>query len=192
MFAGIVEKKSRVTSVRADGVGKEMRIQNPAQWKHAIGDSVSVQGICSTVVSSNSKEFTVVYMKESLMATTCSSFQKGTEVNLERSLVFGDRVHGHLVQGHISSIGIVERVTKKKNAWNISLRIDARERKFIVRKGSIAVDGVSLTIAQKTVTGCVVSLIPHTAHATTLGSLEKGARVNIETDFLLRAYLSKA
>ena len=175
-----------------DGAGKIVSILKPRGWKFSLGDSVSVQGICSTVIRQTKTEFSVAYMQETLTKTTAAQFKKGTEVNLERSLAYGDRVHGHLVQGHVSSVAVVSSVHTKKHQWDIALTLHPRERTYAIYKGSIAINGVSLTIASKTTTGCTVSIIPHTLSVTTLGSLKKGDTVNIETDFLLRAYLSKA
>lgn len=192
MFTGIVERTTRVTHVKYDGKGREVMYACPRGWRFAIGDSISVQGVCSTIISQKKGVFTVAYMQETLKKTTCADFVVGTVVNLERSLAYGARVHGHLVQGHVSSMARVTRVQNTKHAWNISIRITPAERRYIVPKGSITIDGVSLTVAEKTKDGCVVSIIPHTATVTTLGKLQKGDTVNIETDFLLRAYLQKS
>lgn len=192
MFTGIVEQKATVKRVAPDGLGRKVTVSRPQGWSFKVGDSVSVQGVCSTVISQRKGEFVVAYMKETLTKTTCAHFSAGTVVNLERSLQYGARVHGHLVQGHVSSLGNVTHVEAKKHQWNITVRVVADERRFLVPKGSITIDGVSLTIAKKTKDGCVVSIIPHTAAVTTLGALKKGDKVNIETDFLLRAYLMKS
>ncbi len=192
MFTGIVEQKTKVVRVVQDGLGREVTFARPKGWNFKVGDSVSVQGVCSTVITQKRSEFTVAYMEETLKKTTCAHLRSGMVVNLERSLQYGARVHGHLVQGHISSMAVVTRVENTKHQWNISIRVVPSERRYVVLKGSITIDGVSLTIAQKTKDGCVVSIIPHTAAITTLGTLKKGDMVNIETDFLLRAYLMKS
>lgn len=192
MFTGIVEKKSPITRVKTDGKGMIVSIKKPRGWKFALGDSVSIDGICSTVIKDTASEFSVMYMDETIKRTTCSLFDVKTIVNLERSLKYGDRVHGHLVQGHVSSVATVLNVHRVPHQWDITLRIDKAERRYISYKGSITIDGVSLTVAKKTKDGCMVSIIPHTADVTTLGLLEKGDTVNIETDFLLRAYLAKS
>jgi riboflavin synthase len=192
MFTGIVEQKTKVVRVVPDGLGREVTLARPKGWSFTVGDSVSVQGVCSTVIKQKKGEFTVGYMEETLKKTTCAHLGTGTVVNLERSLQYGARVHGHLVQGHVSSLGHVIHVATKKHQWNITIRATAHERRYLVPKGSITIDGVSLTIAEKTKDGCVVSIIPHTAAVTTLGALKKGDVVNIETDFLLRAYLMKS
>ncbi len=192
MFAGIIEGKSAITHVSPDGKGIVVSVRKPRGWKFKLGDSVAIQGICSTVTKDSAREFSVMYMEETLKRTTSAHFNGASEVNLERSLRYGDRVHGHLVQGHVSSIGTVLSVRRIPHQWDIAIRIDKKERTFITYKGSVTIDGVSLTVAKKTKDGCVVSIIPHTAKMTTLGSLQKGDRVNIETDFLLRAYLTKS
>jgi riboflavin synthase len=189
MFSGIVEKKSVITSVHTQGKGISVVIQKPSSFALKIGDSVAVDGICSTVASFSKKDFTVSYMEETLLCTTAQFFNKNRGVNLEQSIRYGDRVHGHLVQGHVSSVARVEKIDEIEHAWNISIHVSPLERRYIVYKGSITINGISLTIAKKTKNGCIVSIIPHTLSVTTLGSLKKGDIINIETDFLLRAYL---
>jgi riboflavin synthase len=190
MFTGIIEGKGKVVSVRSISAGVRAEIQVPRGWKFKKGDSLAVQGICSTVIRQRATVCTVEYMHATLEATTAGSFSVGMVVNLERSLRFGDRVHGHLVQGHVSSVGSVTSVHADGNRWDIAVTAPAHERRYIAPKGSITIDGVSLTIAQKTQAGFVVSIIPHTREVTTLGAIKRGDRVNIETDFLVRSFLS--
>jgi riboflavin synthase len=191
MFKGIIEKKSHIRSTKKRPTGIDVHIEKPKGWKFTLGESVAVNGICSTVTSQTLTSFTVHYMPETLEHSTAGLFAKKHVVNLERSLRFGDRVHGHLVQGHVSSVGSVAVVTRKGGRWDIEVHISRDEQKYIIPKGSVTIDGVSLTIARKTKQGCVVSIITHTLKETTVGELKEGSHVNIETDFLVRAYLQK-
>ncbi|MFM2414845.1 MAG: riboflavin synthase, alpha subunit, partial [Candidatus Parcubacteria bacterium] len=168
MFSGIIQAKSTIRSVRHTGKGVDAVLVRPKRFSLKTGDSIAVDGICSTVVSFSKSTFQVRYMEETLKHTIASGYMQGQVINLEQSIRYGDRVHGHLVQGHVSSVGTVTSIQKVADAWNITIRLVLGERKYIVHKGSITINGVSLTIAKKTKDGCVVSIIPHTLKETTL------------------------
>lgn len=186
MFAGIIERTGKIQAVRRERGIVCVSLARPRGWRLAKGQSISVQGICSTVVGMDARSFSVEYMPETLRASTAGEFAKGSVVNLERSLKVGDRIEGHFVQGHVEGIGTVRRITKKGSSREIEIAVPSALRRFLARKGSVAIDGVSLTIARKGAGTITVALIPHTLRATSLGLLEKGDAVNIETDVLAR------
>ena len=161
-------------------------IEKPRGWTLKKGESVAVQGICSTVVETRVGAFVVEYMPETLVTTTARLFVKGMPVNLERSLRFGGCVEGHFVQGHVEARSRVMRTQAKGASREITIAIPQPLMRFIAPKGSIAIDGVSLTVAQKGARSVMVAIIPHTLRTTTLGALSKGDFVNIETDMLAR------
>jgi riboflavin synthase len=186
MFSGIIQNKSKVLSVtrRKDIVAVVVR--RPKGWKLVIGQSVAIDGICSTVVSQKDDSFVVEYMPETLRLTTAAFFKNGDEVNLERSLRYGDFVDGHFVQGHVEGIGVVQEMRRDQESSEITFSIPKQLARYVASKGSIAINGVSLTVAKVSRLGVTVALIPHTLEATNLGGLTKGAKVNIETDMLAR------
>ena len=181
MFTGIVER-AKVASAQKRGPVQRVRIGKPHGWKLAEGESVAVDGICSTVVALSGASFDVEYMLETLSRTTARSFARGTEVNVERSLTFGDRVHGHFVAGHVDACGRVEEANKGV----LSVTVPRPLMRFIAPKGSITVNGVALTVTTKSGAGFSVALIPYTLAHTNLGTLARGDSVNIEIDLLAR------
>jgi riboflavin synthase len=191
MFTGLVEALGRVERIEpdADG-GRRLTIHAPLAVELAIGESVSVSGACLTVVACDSETFQVQAGPETLRKTTFESLRAGDPVNLERSLQFGDRLGGHLVQGHVDGVGrIVERI--RHGDWETMWFESAADLVApMVPKGSVAIDGVSLTLVDVTRDRFSVALIPHTLGATTLGVKPVGAGVNLETD-LIGKYVTK-
>jgi len=186
MFAGIIEKTGKIQAVRHERGIVRVSVALPRGWKLAKGQSISIQGICSTVVAMDAKSFSVEYMPETLRASTAGAFAKGGVVNLERSLKVGDRIEGHFVQGHVEGVGSVRSIVEKGPSREVEIQVPSPLRRFLAPKGSVAIDGVSLTIARKSSTTITVALIPHTLHFTSLGLRGKGDSVNIETDVLAR------
>ena len=182
MFAGIVERTSEVISAEVRRECRCVRIRKPASWKLKKGQSVSVDGICSTVVVHASTSFDVEYMPETLSKTTAAHFVRGMKVNLERSLRYGDRVDGHLLQGHVDTCARIAAVVEKGRSRDLIVVLPRKIQKHVVLRGSIAINGVSLTVARKIGTTIAVALIPYTLTHTNLGLLEVGDRVNIEFD----------
>jgi riboflavin synthase len=191
MFTGIIEELGEVTAV--DRVADAARIteRGPIAVSDAEhGDSISVSGVCLTVIGQDAESFTADVMAETLAMSTLDDVAPGRRVNLERAARVGDRLGGHIVQGHIDGTATVLSVTDG-SAWRVvRLSLDPEHAALVVRKGSIAIDGVSLTVSA--VGGgredgwFEVSLIPETLAATTLGDRVPGDRVNIETDILAR------
>jgi riboflavin synthase len=190
MFSGIIQATARVKAVSEAKKIKRVRIELPSGWKPTLGASVNVDGICSTVVQKGRGFFDVEYMPETLSKTTAGSFKKGQLVNLERSLKFGDRIDGHPVQGHVDCAAPVREVVRKGASRELVIKPNASFARAAILHGSIAINGVSLTVAKKHGPNITVALIPYTLKHTTLGTLKVGDSVNVEFDHS-RAYLDK-
>lgn len=182
MFAGIIEKKARVLRTEKDGEVLIVRIQKPSAWKLTRGQSVSVDGICSTVVGATPSSFLVEYMPETLSKTTAVMFKKGSIVNLERSLKYGQRIDGHPVQGHVDACTPVRQIRDVGRSKEITIKPPAKVARAAVLHGSIAVNGVSLTVARSHGPNVTVALIPHTLRESNLGTIAVGDVVNLEFD----------
>lgn len=190
MFTGIIKSKSKVLST-SDRLGiKKVSIEKKDTDIFSLGASISVSGVCSTVVETSESSFSVEYMPETLSKTTMKNIVAETVVNIEESLRAGDPIDGHFVYGHVDAIGIIEKIKHdgESKVYSISLLKDIQ--KYIVYKGSVAIDGVSLTISAVAKNNFEVSLIPYTLEHTTLGEKKVGDIVNIETDILAR-YVQK-
>ncbi|MEV8214430.1 riboflavin synthase [Leifsonia sp. NPDC077715] len=191
MFTGIIEELGEVTAVERTADAARLTVRGPLAVSDARhGDSISVSGVCLTVIDKDAEGFTADVMAETLAMSTLDDVQPGRRVNLERAAQVGDRLGGHIVQGHIDGTATVLSVTDG-SAWRVvRLSLDPEHAPLVARKGSIAIDGVSLTVSA--VGGgredgwFEVSLIPETLAATTLGDRVPGDRVNIETDILAR------
>lgn len=186
MFTGIIEKTGKVTRIQKKGSVYEVALTKPSSWKLKNGQSVNVSGVCSTVVRSTTTGFVVEYMPETLRVTTMGNLVKGSEVNLERSLKFGDRMDGHMVMGHIEGVGRVGEKKKEGRSTLLTVKLPAGLARYAVSRGSIALDGVSLTVAKRHGPWITVALVPHTLLNTTLKNLEVGDLVNVETDIMAR------
>jgi len=185
MFTGIIEGLGTITGVNAAGRGKRLTIQADFPLTHTqVGDSIAVSGACLTATTLDGKRFTVDVSPETVGRTTLVDAKIGDRVNLERALRLSDRLDGHLVSGHIDGKG---RVTDRKtlsNAVIISFDVSPELTAQMIPKGSVAVDGVSLTINRLGEGDFEVSIIPHTANLTTVGYKNAGDWVNIETDMI--------
>ena len=186
MFTGIVLATGRIAAVRSHGDGLRLRIDAPAFGMDdvGVGDSIAIQGVCHTVVAKDASGFEVDTSRATLDVTT--GFATGGEVNLEKSLRLADRLGGHLVQGHVDGVGVVVAFDDLGGSWRLEIEAPAALGKYIARKGSIAVDGVSLTVNGVEGARFEVNVIPHTRSVTTFRVLEAGARVNLEVDLLAR------
>ena len=187
MFTGIVEATGRIERVESHGGGVCLTIAPAHPLPNlALGESIAVGGPCLTVTSRRGARFTVEVSPETLRRTTLGSARAGRRVNLERSLRLGDRLGGHIVQGHVDGIGKLEAITPDRE-WSLyRFQAPAALAAYLVEKGSIAVDGVSLTVFACRGSRFTVALIPHTLRVTTLGKLRPGDRVNVEADVLLK------
>ena len=186
MFSGIVTAVGRIASASPHGDGMRLRIEAPGFGFDdiAIGDSIAIQGVCHTVVTKSGEAFEVDTSRATLDVTT--GLEEGRDVNLEKSLRLADRLGGHLVSGHVDGVGEVAQCEDLGGSVRIVVRAPQELARYIARKGSIAVDGVSLTVNAVEARGFEVNLIPHTRSVTTLGRLRKGERVNLEVDMIAR------
>lgn len=185
MFTGIVEEMGKVTAMNQGTNSMKLTIQsNKILEDVQIGDSIAVNGVCLTVVSFTNNSFTVDVMPETMKATSIKSIKIGSLVNLERAMSANGRFGGHFVSGHVDGTGIIMRKHKRENAVYIDIKIDERLSKYCIPKGSIAIDGISLTIFGIEANKLTVSLIPHTYEITLLGIKKENDVVNIENDLL--------
>lgn len=187
MFTGLVEVLGRIEQVVDENEGKRFLLVWPGlDSALAIGESVAVNGCCLTVVGSDDERFEVQAGPETLLCTNLGNQRAGDRVNFERSLQVGDRLGGHFVQGHVDTTAILlER--RQEGEWEfLAFTLDPSWTRLLVSKGSIAVDGVSLTLVDVWSDGFSIMLIPHTLAVTTLGLLKPGDRVNIEADILAK------
>ena len=186
MFTGIITATAKVKDTKRAGENVRVSIEKPRDWKLTLGESISVDGICSTVVAKDAKTFAVEYMPETLKKTTAGGFTKGTSRNLERSLTLGTLIDGHLVQGHVDARAKVAKIEEGKAGYLISFIIPPALLPYIAEHGSVAINGVSLTVARRKGKTATVALIPHTLTHTNLGTLRKGDDVNMEADLVAR------
>jgi len=185
MFTGIIEGLGAVTSVRSAGQGKRFTIEADFDLADTqVGDSMAVSGVCLTAVAIVQRQFDVDVSPETLSKTTLGSARVGERVNLERALRLSDRIDGHLVSGHTDGTGVIDSCAVSGNAIIVTVAVPEALTRYMIIKGSVAVDGVSLTINHLTAGRFSVSIIPHTAALTTIGLKQKGAPVNIETDMI--------
>jgi riboflavin synthase len=187
MFTGIIEATARVERVEPKGGGSRLVLATTRPLaKLALGESIAVAGACLTVTTVRGRRFTVEVSPETLRRTTLGALRPGDRVNLERSLRVGDRFGGHVVQGHVDGVGTLEAITPD-GEWSLyRFRAPAALAPYLVEKGSIAIDGVSLTVFACRGSRFTVALIPHTLAVTTLGARRPGDRVNVEADVLLK------
>jgi riboflavin synthase len=190
MFTGLVESTAQVRSVEPDGDGVRLEVETPLAAELAHGDSIAVNGVCLTAVQPDGGRFRADVMAETLRRSSLGPLGAGDEVNVELALRAGDRLGGHVVQGHVDGTGTVESVTQEGFASVVRVAAPPEVLKYVVEKGSIAVDGVSLTVAGVDETGFAVSLIPETLERTTLGQAAPGRVVNLEVDVLAK-YVEK-
>jgi riboflavin synthase len=185
MFTGIIESFGTIKQIQSSGEGKILHIDcdlNLSDTK--IGDSIAVNGACLTAVSIDNKGFKVDMAPETVQRTTFKFLTKGSRVNIERALKLSDRIDGHMVSGHIDGTGSISSITKKSNAVIIAIDVQPEFGADLIEKGSIAIDGISLTINKCSDNDFEVSIIPHTAGITTIGLKKVGDKVNLETDMI--------
>jgi riboflavin synthase len=187
VFTGIVRELGRVASAEGGADGLRVRLEAPRTAAEvAIGDSVSLSGCCLTVVEIDGATLSFDAVPETLARSSLGALAAGTELNVEPALRAGEPLGGHYVQGHVDGLGHVRAVEPEGEGRRIWIDAPPDVLRYCVEKGSIAVEGVSLTIAALDDAGFAVALIPHTLQATTLGSLEPGAAVNLEADVLAK------
>jgi riboflavin synthase len=187
MFTGIVETLGTVREVSSDGTGTLLRIEAPALAKDSpLGASVAINGVCLTVVAADDTTFAFQAGPETLKLTNLGELKPGMQVNLERPLRVGDRLGGHIVQGHVDGVGTIERRERQADWETVWFRCDPALTRQMIRKGSITVDGISLTLVDVEPGRFSVALIPHTLAVTTLGFKKAGDAVNLEIDMFAK------
>ena len=192
MFTGIIEDIGRVRAIRRAASGARVAIETVIDLAEvAIGDSIAVNGACLTAVTLSGGAFEADVSAETLARTTLADARPGQRVNLELALRLGGRLGGHLVQGHVDGVGRMVAREPSGAGWLLGFELPEALLDQVIEKGSVAIDGVSLTIATLRDPRITVAVVPHTADATTLGDLRPGARVNVETD-LVGKYVRRA
>jgi len=185
MFTGIIEDQGKVLRVEYRGQTKRLTLEIPRDLTAIqLGDSININGVCLTVVEQKGKAIGVDLSLETLQRTTLAEVKEGEEVNLERALKLSDRLGGHIVTGHIDGIGVVTEKRKERDFFNLRINIPQSVSKYVVEKGSIAIDGISLTVNEYQGEEIQITLIPYTIEKTTFLSKKVGDRVNVEADIL--------
>lgn len=187
MFTGLVEDLGTVIGVRPEGDGRRLVVRTAIPLHDvAIGDSIAHDGVCLTVERTSGDTFEVVAARETLAVTTVGQWSTGKRVHLERALALGQRLGGHLVQGHVDGLGRVVRSEQVGGSWVLWVDAGTALARYVAAKGSICIDGVSLTVNELDDTRFRVNLVPHTVRVTGLGVLRPGDAVNLEVDMLAR------
>ncbi len=185
MFTGIIEGLGTITSLHAREGGRRLRVACGFSLDETkVGDSIAVNGACLTVIETDGRRFAADLSPETVARTTFNDAKTGQPVNIERAMRLSDRLDGHIVSGHIDGIGTIRSIEKIGNAIIVTISVSEELGKYMIPKGSVAVDGISLTINTCSGEQFTVSIIPHTAKITTIGSYRLNTRVNIETDII--------
>ncbi len=185
MFTGIIEKKSEIVRLTASGPERTLTIANPFGGEPQCGDSIAVDGVCLTVAERSAKHLSFFMSAETVKKTRAAGYQPGQKVNLARALIWGGRLDGHLVTGHVDTVGRIAAVKKVGKGIEATIHVPSQFRPLLVEQGSLAVNGVSLTIARLEGDRVTVSLIPETLARTTFGeALAVGDTVNLEFDII--------
>jgi len=190
MFTGIVSGIGTVRAITPIGAGQDMRLEITTPWPDtasiAIGASIACSGCCLTAIELGADWFAVTASQETLSLTTLGEWRVGTKINLERALRLGDELGGHIVSGHVDGLGHVVSATPENASIRWRFQVPETLARYIAAKGSVAINGVSLTVNEVSRDGFGVNIIPHTADVTTFGLLKPGDTVNIEIDTLAR------
>jgi len=185
MFTGIIEDKGKVLRIEYRGQEKRLTIKLPTYLTEVqLGDSININGVCLTVVQKKEQKIELDLSQETLQKTILGELKEGDPVNLERALRLMDRLGGHIVTGHIDGIGVIVEKREEKDFLQLKIRIPESVSRYVVQKGSIAIDGISLTVNEYQGGEIQMTLIPYTIEKTTLMDKKVGDRVNVETDIL--------
>ena len=191
MFTGIVEGVGEVRNIVRAGPGATCTVRIPPSISDCRpGDSLSVDGVCLTVTAVKGDLFTLDISGETLARSTLGSLKQGSMVNLERALRLSDRLGGHMVSGHVDGTGTIDKIAKLQGSWIIGITIDEALSRYLIEKGSVAVDGISLTINRCLGRSFDITVVPHTAQVTTISKKRHGDKVNIEVDMISK-YIEK-
>jgi riboflavin synthase len=187
MFTGIVRELGEVVEATEAGGGRTLVVRAPATaGRTAVGDSVAIDGCCLTATSVHGQDISFQAVPETISRSTLGTFERGRKVNVEPAIRAGEELGGHYVQGHVDAVGHIESVAAEGNGLRVFVDAPDRVLRYCVEKGSVTVDGVSLTVAETAGRGFAVALVPHTLAATTLSELAPGRAVNLEADVLAK------
>jgi len=187
VFTGLVEATGRIAFIRRVGEGLDLAVEAPGLIDGlAIGDSIALSGCCTTVTRIDGRRVEFHMTKETLERTTFGRAAAGRLLNLERALRADSRLGGHFVQGHVDGVGEVTHLLKRRDGWDLTIQVPDELSRYCVEKGSISIDGISLTVARLTNDSVMIALIPHTWESTTLKDAKVGDRVHIEVDVLAK------
>ena len=184
MFTGIVELLGKVVSIKKEGTNVHFTLQSDFTKDLKIDQSVAHNGVCLTVVSIQDNTYTVTAIQETLQKTTLAEFSVGTVVNLERGMKLGARLDGHLVQGHVDQTGVCTAIQPKDGSWIFTFNYEPTLGNVTIEKGSVTINGTSLTVVNSTKTGFSVAIIPYTFEHTVFQYLQVGQTVNLEFDVI--------
>ena len=192
MFTGIIRDKGRIESMKRVGGDVRLRVTSDRlPWAtYTVGESIAVNGVCLTAVALYDDGFDMDVSTETLDVTALKTLAEGSEVNLEPALALSDRLGGHLVSGHVDCVGVVKSRSNDARSIRFTIELPAEYARYVAKKGSVCVDGVSLTINSVSGTSFDINIIPHTAKETIIDSYDVGTIVNIEVDLLAR-YLER-
>jgi len=190
MFTGIIETLGEVTQLENEGSNLHITIDSSLTSTLKIDQSIAHNGVCLTVVSIDGNTYTVTAIEETLQKTNLRNLKTGEKVNLERAMILGSRLDGHIVQGHVDQIGVCTAIEKKNGSWVFSFEYDASQNNPTIEKGSITIDGVSLTVVDSGENTFSVAIIPYTYENTRFNSYVVGTMVNLEFD-VIGKYVAK-
>lgn len=190
MFTGIIETLGTVAEIAKDHDNLHLTIDSPITNELKIDQSVSHNGVCLTVVSTDGNHYTVTAISETLEKTNLGDWQKGDTVNLERAMKLGDRLDGHIVQGHVDQTGVCKSIENANGSWYYTFEYDASANNITIEKGSITVNGVSLTVVNSKRNEFSVAIIPYTYEHTNFKDFKVGTKVNLEFD-VIGKYVSR-
>jgi len=190
MFTGIIETLGIIREKRADGTNIHFEVESELTSFLKVDQSVSHNGVCLTVVELKDSIYVVTAIEETLLKTNLNDLSVGDSVNLERAMKLGDRLDGHLVQGHVDQIGVCENISEKEGSWQFKFSYDGSLGNITIEKGSITINGVSLTVVNSSEDSFEVAIIPYTFEHTNFNAIEKGSKVNLEFD-VIGKYLKK-
>lgn len=184
MFTGIIETLGKITRLKKDGGNLHLTISSGLTPELKVDQSVAHNGVCLTVVNIQNNEYTVTAVEETLLKTNLNDLKEGALVNLERAMILGSRLDGHIVQGHVDTTATCTHVEERDGSWYFTFAYEPNEQHVTIEKGSITIDGVSLTVVNSLRHSFSVAIIPYTYEHTRFKEYTKGSRVNLEFDVI--------